>query len=132
MDYLSYSRFCEIGELVGKTFDSVTKGSGSDSDSLIFSNKGERLYQIGHVQDCCESVTITDVAGELKWLENSPILISDARTGDTEEGEYGDITRWTFYTFSTSKGTVVVRWDGSSNGYYGVGVDCLNCKEEEN
>jgi len=49
----------------------------------------------------------------------SPILQAEEVTEDNEEAECG---MWTFYKFATAKGRVTVRFYGSSNGYYGVGV----------
>jgi hypothetical protein len=82
---------------------------------------------MAHSQDCCESVSIEDIAGDLKDLIGSPILFAEESTNSDDpapEGRYQDDgSLWTFYRLGTIKGTVVIRWYGSSNGYYGVGVN---------
>lgn len=70
-----------------------------------------------HEQECCESVWLEDINGDLEDLLNSPITVAECvtnRTGDDRrEGE-----TWTFYKIGTVKGTVTLRWYGTSNGYY--------------
>ena len=50
-----------------------------------------------------------------------PITLAETRSNRTTH-EFGD-KRWTFYELQGSGGYVTIRWYGSSNGYYGTGVD---------
>ena len=82
-----------------------------------------------HGQDCCESVYVDDVNGDIQDLVGTPILlaeeVSSSDVGFQEskhEHRYESVT-WTFYRFRTIKGSVDVRWCGTSNGYYSEGVD---------
>jgi hypothetical protein len=70
-------------------------------------------------------VDLEDVCGDPADLIGVPILAA------TEEssGEVPEMTRrhdefedWTFYRISTIRGTVVLRWYGTSNGCYSVDV----------
>lgn len=80
-----------------------------------------RVFTMLHHQDCCESVYLEDVCGDLDDLIGAQVVHAREETQDDEaDAECG---MWTFYILSTTKGTVTLRWHGSSNGYYSVGVD---------
>ena len=79
-----------------------------------------------HNQDCCESVSIEDICGDVKDLIGSPIILAEESTNseDHPREDYEDSYTWTFYRLQAAKGgLVVIRWYGSSNGYYGESVD---------
>lgn len=109
----------KIEDMVGKTFTSVV----STGDEMIFSNDEEQ-YVFYHSQDCCESVSIEDICGDLSDLEDTPILMAEQVDSDSMttyrilKSEYDESFTYTFYKFATIKGYVDVRWYGSSNGYY--------------
>jgi hypothetical protein len=114
-----------ITDLIGKTFEKV-KRAGDELHFVLPDGSGYRFF---HYQDCCESVSIEDICGELEWLESSPILRAseDTNSKDNPEGikkDYQESFTWTFYNFATAKGHVTVRWYGESNGYYSESV-CL-------
>ena len=103
-------------------------------DSIRFVRNDGYIFIMKHEQDCCESVYIEDINGDLNDLIGSPMLIADESFGsndDKEEGvvdeaeeEYSDESfTWTFYRFATIKGYVDIRWYGSSHGYYSESVD---------
>ena len=123
-----YIRINMYPQLQGKIFKKVTN---EDDLALVFDGGSPgSSYVFYHYQDCCESVRIEDICGDLSDLENTPILKVEEVTSnkyDTEDSskpctEY-DCYTWTFYKFSTIKGSVTVRWLGESNGYYSESVD---------
>lgn len=65
--------------------------------------------------------TAQDVCGALEDLVGSPILLAEEVSSEHNETLCGDEC-WTFYKFATIKGSVTVRWYGSSNGYYSTAV----------
>lgn len=114
----------DISELLGKTL----KGVIVSSDEMRFVVNSGETYRLFHHQDCCESVTIDDVCGDVKDLLWAEILEAECihQTSENPPGvhrEYQDSFTWTFYKIGTSKGSVVVRWYGESNGYYSERVD---------
>lgn len=112
----------DIKELIGKTLVSVTN---QDNEEIHFIVDDFSKYKLYHSQDCCETVVVEDVAGDLNDLVGSPILVAEERSQDTppEGCENGDESNtWTFYELATNKGSVTIRWHGSSNGYYSESV----------
>ena len=108
--------------MIGRTMQEI-KGSVGD-DVMLFRASDGSEFRFYHEQDCCESVSIEDIAGDLSDLIGSPILMAESVDSLDPEGfeANGESYTWTFYKFRTQKGDVTVRWFGSSNGYYGEGV----------
>jgi len=93
-------------------------------DDKIFFHTKNQIYKMFHYKQCCESVYIEDICGELDWLIGTPILLAEERI--SEDGplyEYHESFCWTFYEIATLNGAVTIRWYGSSNGYYSESVD---------
>ena len=115
--------------MIGKVFNGVNKDEASVTFSLLDDPEVLR-YEMYHEQDCCEDVFIEDVTGDLNDLVGHPILRAEVRTSTDEtpiaSDEYmDDSNTWTFFEFATIKGSVTLRWWGSSNGYYGEDVEIV-------
>lgn len=106
----------------GRVFVRVS-GEVGDGEMLFECADGSR-FMFAHMQDCCESVGIADIVGDLNDLVGEPLLmVEEVWNADGPEPEYADSYTWTFYKFATRKGYVDVRWLGESNGYYAESVD---------
>lgn len=108
--------------IVGLTMRAVTKSTTGGQDRIVFETECGRTFNMTHIQNCCESVDIEDICGDLDWLVGSPITQADETSRDSS-GEEHESATWTFYRIGTAKGLVVIRWLGTSNGYYSEGVD---------
>lgn len=115
-------------EILGKTLISVDVDR--ENNEIYFTCSDGSEYCMFHIEDCCESVTIEDINGDIVDIIASPILVAEERISDGEN-DYGTETH-TFYTISTIKGTVDIRWYGSSNGYYSESVDFKKRTEDTN
>ena len=116
-----YNNEVEFNELKGKVLTSAT----ASNDEIVFVTTEGETYRMYHEQDCCESVEIESIVGDLADLVGEEILLAEdvqnlfdliKAAGKEEEDEYGSHT-WTFYKLATRKGYVDIRWYGSSNGY---------------
>jgi hypothetical protein len=109
-------------DLKGQTLVSVTR-QGED-DALIFTLADGRVFHMYHRDDCCESVTIESIVGDLADLVGEVLFADEScnrECGPREE--YDSSYTWTFYRIGTIKGSCVIRWFGTSNGYYSEEVD---------
>jgi hypothetical protein len=121
---MGYCDRCNVSVLVGKTLTEVRM---VDGDEIYFTTSDGGTYKMYHSQDCCESVGIEDIEGDLQSLVGNPVLVAEEVDNydappHGSDAEYGTYT-WTFYKFATINGHVDIRWYGSSNGYYSESVD---------
>ena len=112
--------------IVGKTVVAID-GCVSGSDRIELKTSDGEKFIMYHNQDCCESVTIEDVVGDVQDLIGSPILKADEIVSNDNppdvQKDYQDSFTWTFYNLATIKGYVTIRWYGESNGYYSESVE---------
>ena len=128
----------KFSDLQGKTLAKVEQ---IGEDVLRFECDDGKKFQLYHSQDCCESVVIESVVGDFLDLVGTPILMAEeassnddpadivkskaeARAADPNGYHYDDDSQtWTFYKLRTIKGSVDIRWHGTSNGCYSESVD---------
>lgn len=125
MSYRSAERQFSI--LAGQVLAEV-RGMEAESEEVIFELEDGRIFKMYHMQDCCETVRLWDVVGEVRDILNTPILSAREESNtrapkDFTPSKWDDSQTWTFYRITTIKGSVVLRWLGASNGYYSESVD---------
>ena len=126
MSYLD--RYCDISVLKGKVLESIEQ---ADNEIVFTTLDGER-YRMCHEQDCCESVYIESIVGDLEDLLLEPIVRAETAENlfDMIKQADADVDSdeshtWTFYKLATRKGYVDIRWYGTSNGYYSEDVSFI-------
>lgn len=96
------------------------EGWAVDSERIrLVTDKG--MLELFHYQDCCEHVSVEDVNGEAADLLGARI-VELREDSNIQSGGHGEEC-WTFYNLITDKGDFQIRWYGTSNGYYSIGVD---------
>lgn len=118
---------CNIDVLLGAT---ITEIRNHKNEELYFTTDQGTQYRMLHHQDCCESVSIESIVGDLDDLIGSPITMAEesGSCGSEKDNtpnrriQFSESTTWTFYKLATVKGYVTIRWVGQSNGYYSEDV----------
>lgn len=119
-------RNCKSFEILKGSTITEIHGMEVDSDEIIFTTIKDGItstYKMHHRQDCCESVELNDICGDLDDLLNAEVTHAEERSSDGES-KWGTYT-WTFYDIQTTKGSVNLKWFGESNGYYSESVDFI-------
>jgi hypothetical protein len=116
-----------FNELIGKTLKLIVINYSKNEMKFICSDG--TAYIMYHDQDCCESVKIEDIIGNLEDLIGSEIIMSEEL--EEECTTCGDSGTWTFYKLATPKGYVTIRWLGESNGYYSESVTFKRWYEDD-
>ena len=113
------SELLPFDRLVGLTIAKIN----NDNNEIIFESSAGQKYTMKHEQDCCEHVYVEDIVGDLEDLIDTPIIVADERSERDPNPTSNDSGTWTFYEIRTIKGSVTIRWYGSSNGYYSESVN---------
>lgn len=114
----------DFGSLKGQTIIEII-GLSQGSEEIIIKTKLGALFKMWYNHDCCASCTVEDIIGDVNDLIGYEILLAEEVISN-ENPE--DIKRedesftWTFYKLSTIRGSITIRWYGSSNGYYSESV----------
>lgn len=120
---MSY-KYIDAAALRGKTITEIEQ-KGNDLISISTNDGSEYLMQ--HIQDCCESVRIYDIVGNLSDLVGSPLKVAKEESSrdwpEDVERDCEESYTWTTYHFHTKKAKVCIRWLGTSNGYYSESVE---------
>lgn len=119
---MGYRDEVPFNELFGKTIVHI-EGCVAESDEVKFLCDDGTEYVMFHDQDCCETVRLYDVTGDVAALLHTPITQARVSTNDDERPhEFSESYTWTFYDLATVRGHVQLRWLGESNGYYSESV----------
>ncbi len=108
----------------GMTFKDVRlEANKYENEAIEFTAHDGSVYVLTHIQDCCESVSIESIDGDLSDLVGTPLLMAEEtyKEGDSDWGS----STWSFYKFATVNGYVTIRFFGESNGYYGESADLI-------
>jgi hypothetical protein len=113
---MSQNKAVDFSTLLRKTLSSIVVNR--ECNEIIFTvGLDEEVYRMYHYQYCCEDVRIEDIVGDVEDLIGHPLLVAECVSKcDTPPSEIYSET-WTFYKLTTIKGSVTLRWYGTSHGY---------------
>ena len=122
---------CTLSVMLGKT---LAKVENLDGDRVLFTLDDGSQFNAYHLQDCCEDVNVHSIVGNLDDIIGVPLITVETSTFKnctpselSAECVEEESFTWTLHTLATERGRVVIRWLGTSNGYYGESVYFGRC-----
>lgn len=111
-----------FSELVGKTITYL-------DDYEIQTSDGNK-YMFYHEQDCCESVSLHEIKGNIDDILNSPVTLAEEDGCEPDDWKAGYEESYTFsnYFLETVKGRLEIYFLGTFNGYYGESMNFYKVK----
>lgn len=107
----------EFKEIVGKVIETVDH---TDTERIIFYFADGTAAESYHSQDCCESVVVNRIEGDLVSIVGLPIIeAEETHDSESDPPENPESWTWTRQRIRTAAGEVTFVWLGESNGYYG-------------
>ena len=100
----------------------LTRVVNKDNEEILFFCEDGSSFKLYHDQDCCESVTVEEIVGDLADLTGLVVEAEEVSGYVGPERKDADSYTWTFYKLGTTNGSVTIRWYGESNGYYSESV----------
>jgi len=85
--------YIPIEEFLGKTFTKIDKSV----DEITFITNDGIKFRMFHDQDCCESVYVEDIEGDLSDLIGSTIIQAEESTNSENPPHESESFTWTFY-----------------------------------
>ncbi|USV40918.1 hypothetical protein [Xanthomonas phage BUDD] len=125
MRYDSYEHV-PLDDMVNRKIVRVEK----TSDRIDFHTECGKHFVMFHQQDCCESVYIDAIDGDLQQLVGGVIRYAEVNTNSDTSREYDSVT-WTFYRIRSEHEFIHITWRGSSNGYYSERVSFVRVLSKE-
>ena len=107
--------------LEGKIISSIEGMKVGSEEIILTLNTGEK-FKISHDHDCCKSVRVEGLYGDISDLLNMEIIVAN-ETSSNSHGSTGVDLTWTYYQLGTMKGVVTIQWFGVSNGYWSDRVE---------
>lgn len=109
----------KFDDIKGKVLASID-GAEPGSQRVVFNFADGTAWASYHSPDCCESVSVNRITGDLASVIGSPVMCAyESQDSNDKPSEYADSWTWTHQRIRTESGEVIIVWLGESNGYYG-------------
>jgi hypothetical protein len=110
----------DINDLVGQTIVSID--NLEYNSSCVYFNTEKYIFTMFHEPQCCESIYIDDICGDISDILNTPIIAAyesfkEKNFFSSKIGELSPHDNWTFYNIATVKGDLSIIWRGEQSNY---------------